>query len=1020
MSAVGALERVTQNRIVELFKNQLGYKYLGDWKDKDNKNIEINLLKSFLQKNNYSDKLIERALRELDKATAIGSGRSLYDANKDVYSLLRYGIKVKDGVGEKNETVWLIDWANPEKNDFAIAEEVTVKGDNDKRPDLVLYINGIAICVIELKRSTKGVSEGIRQNILNQNKECIRHFFTTIQLLMAGSDTGGLRYGTIEISEKYYLEWKEEGGIGDYKLDRHLSLICDKKRLLELIHDFIVFDAGIKKTCRHNQYFGVKAAQNSINRRQGGIIWHTQGSGKSLTMVWLTKWIRENKKNARVLIITDRRELDEQIEKVYHGVNENIYRTTSGEDLIHSLNASEPWLICSLIHKFGSSDNNDLADKDVDKFVAEIQKYSRSNFNAKGDIYVFVDECHRTQAGKLHTAMKKLLPHALFIGFTGTPILKKDKQTSIEIFGPYIHTYKFDEAVKDKVVLDLLYEARDINQIVIAPDKIDAWFKGKTSGLTDFARAQLKKRWGTMQKVLSSQSRLEKIVTDILFDMEMRPRLANGRGNAILVAGSIYQACKFYEIFAKTELAGKCAIVTSYKPSLQSIKDEYSGEGYTDKLNQYNIYKKMLSDFFEQPEDQSVNRIDEFEKKVKEKFIKEPGQMRLLIVVDKLLTGFDAPSATYLYIDKKMQDHTLFQAICRVNRLYGEGKEYGYIIDYRDLFNCLESSIRDYTSGAFDNYDKEDVTGLIKDRFTTLKQRIDEARETLKALCENVSEPKDTAAYIKYFCTEDKQSIRFALYKAINAFIRAYAALANEMPQAGYSAAEIAEIKNDVKHYELLLQEIKIASGDYIDMKLYDPAMLHLINSYIQADESRTISDFNDMSLIHLIVELGEGAIESLPKKIRNSEELTAETIENNMRRLIIDESEVNPKYYEEMSKLLEELIKERKDQAIKYKEYMQKIKNLAAKLVRTETNSAYPKSLASPAKRALYDNLGKDEQLALKVDNLVRTTKKDNFLGNKAKEREIKLAITEVVTTAGYDVEHIFELVKKQQEYLT
>ena len=291
MSKVGAIERFTQNRIVNLFQNQLGYEYLGDWKDHDNKNIEPNLLKPFLQRQGYSDKLIERALRELYLAAALGDGRSLYVANKDVYSLLRYGIKAKEGAGEQNQTVWLINWAKPEKNDFAIAEEVTVKGNNTKRPDVVLYINGIAVGVIELKRSIIGLTEGIRQNLLNQRKEFIRPFFTTMQLVMAGNDTQGLRYGTIETSEKYYLEWKEDGGIGDYKLDRHLSLMCEKHRLLELIHDFIVFDAGDKKTCRQNQYFGIKEAQDYIRRRQGGIIWHTQGSGKSLTMVWLTKWI---------------------------------------------------------------------------------------------------------------------------------------------------------------------------------------------------------------------------------------------------------------------------------------------------------------------------------------------------------------------------------------------------------------------------------------------------------------------------------------------------------------------------------------------------------------------------------------------------------------------------------------------------------------------------------------------------------------------------------------------------------
>jgi len=1031
MSKVGAVERVTQDRIVKLFKDQLGYDYLGDWKDRENKNIEPSLLKPFLQKQGYSDKLIERALRELDQAAALGDGRSLYDANKDVYRLLRYGIKVKEGAGEQNQTVWLINWAEPEKNDFAIAEEVTVKGNNTKRPDVVLYLNGIAVGVIELKRSIIGLTEGIRQNLLNQRKDFIRPFFTTTQLMMAGNDTQGLRYGTIETSEKYYLEWKEDGGIGDYKLDRHLSLMCEKHRLLELMHDFIVFDAGVKKTCRQNQYFGIKEAQDYIRRRQGGIIWHTQGSGKSLTMVWLTKWIRENVKDSRVLIITDRTELDEQIEKVYRGVDEDIYRTSSGADLVHTLNGTDQWLICSLVHKFGGSDNDELSDEDVDKFLAEIQKNMMSNFEAKGDIYVFVDECHRTQSGKLHTAMKKILPNALFIGFTGTPLLKDDKQTSLEVFGPYIHTYKFDEAVKDGVVLDLRYEARDIDQNITSQDKIDLWFEAKTKGLNDFARAQLKKKWGTMQKVLSSQSRLEKIASDILLDMETRDRLADGRGNAILVSGSIYQACKFYELFDKTDLSGKCAVVTSYKPSPQGIKDEESGEGYTEKLHQYDIYRKMLADFFDEPVDQAVNRAEEFEKKVKEKFVDEPGQMRLLIVVDKLLTGFDALSATYLYIDKKMQDHGLFQAICRVNRLDGDDKEYGYIIDYKDLFNSLESSIQDYTCGAFDKYDKEDVAGLLEDRLTKARERLDETREIIKALCENVATPKDTAAYIQYFCaqdTSDKDALkdneprRLALYEESGSFIRAYAAVANEMADAGYSPEEIEEIKAEVQHYESVRTEVKMASSDYIDMKVYEPSMRLLIDSYIHAKESQKISAFDNLGLIQLLVKRGEDAIKELPEGIRSNKEAVAETIENNIRKVIIDEQPVNPKYYDKMSELLDALIKERKKKALEYKKYLKKYIYLSGKVSRPETSSSYPTSLNSAAKRALYDNLGQDEKLANKIDKSVRGTKKDGFRGNIIKELEVKYAIRRNLNGTRYNTDRhaqrILELVKNQSEY--
>ena len=379
----------------------------------------------------------------------------------------------------------------------------------------------------------------------------------------------------------------------------------------------------------------------------------------------------------------------------------SIYRTKSGADLVSTLNSSEEWLICSLIHKFGGAEDDDSRDSSASDFIRELRAKLPSDFRAKGNIFVFVDEAHRTQSGKMHSAMKELLPEAMFIGFTGTPLLKADKATSLETFGSFIHTYKFDEAVADGVVLDLRYEARAIDQELKSPEKVDKWFEAKTKGMTDLSRAELKKRWGTMQKVVSSEPRATQIVDDILLDMETKPRLMDGRGNAMLVGQSIYQACKFYELFCRAGFKGKCAIVTSYEPSAGDISKEDSGDGATEKLHQYEIYRQMLADYFDEPADKAVNRVEEFEQNVKEQFIINPGQMRLLIVVDKLLTGFDAPSATYLYIDKKMQDHGLFQAICRVNRLDGDDKDYGYIVDYRDLFNSLESAITDYTSGAF-------------------------------------------------------------------------------------------------------------------------------------------------------------------------------------------------------------------------------------------------------------------------------------------------------------------------------
>ncbi len=1049
MSTIGQKEIKTQQKVKSFLQDTLGYRYLGHWKDRaGNSNVEEELLRSWLEKQGHNDKIITKVFREIDQAKALSGSKNLYDANRAFYSLLRYGVKVKPEIGEQTLTVWLINWNNPKKNDFAFAEEVTVEGVYAKRPDIVLYINGIALGVLELKRSTVSVTEGIRQNLDSQKKEFIETFYSAVQLVMAGNDTEGLRYGVIKTPEKYWLRWKETEApaeAGDDPLLREMSQMCSKNRFLELIHDFLVYDSGIKKICRHNQYFGVKNAQEYVKKWQSGIIWHTQGSGKSIVMVWLAKWIRENVDNARVLLITDRKELDEQIEKVFIGVYEAIYRTESCADFVHVLDNNQEWLICSLVHKFGAG--YEVNENDVDAWVDEIQKHTRESFRAKGNLFVFVDECHRTQSGKLHRAMKSLLPDALFIGFTGTPLLKKDKQKSVEVFGPYIHTYKFNEAVNDEVILDLRYEARDIDQNITSQEKIDQWFDVKTKGLSDLGRAQVKKRWGTLKKVLSSQDRLHKIVSDILMDMETQDRLQSGMGNAMLVTESIYSACRIYEMFQRTHLAGKCAIITSYNPYHGDIKGEETGEGQTEKLRKYEIYRKMLADYFNIDEEKAVNKTEKFEEEVKKRFKEEPGQMKLLIVVDKLLTGFDAPPATYLYIDKKMRDHGLFQAICRVNRLHTEDKEYGYIIDYKDLFRSLEKSIQDYTSEALDGYDKEDVDGLLKDRLQKGKERLEEVRESIKALCEPVEPSYDTPAYLKYFVgpsnqpdlQKDNEPRRLELYKLTSAYLRAYANLANEMTEAGYSEAEANTIKEEVKHFEKVREEVKLASGDYVDMKVYEPAMRHLLDTYIRAEESETISTFDDMTLVELIVEKGEQIADELPESFKKNTEAMAETIENNVRKLIIDEMVVNPKYYEKMSHLLDELIEQRRKEALDYKQYLKKIVELTKKAKKPETGSSYPKGINTPALQSLYDNLEMDEesiaaepaepygldseesyraQKAIDLNKAIRNVKKAGWRGNHFKEREVRIAIKSVIGEDEKMINNIFEIVKNQDEY--
>ena len=1041
-------ERATQDRVVQLLtdEDRLGYTYLGNWQHRaDNAGIETGLLRDWLRGRGVSETLISRALLKLQDAASIGGGKTLYDANRDVYELLRYGASVKEDGADHTSTVWLIDWDDPAANDFAVAEEVTVHGHYEKRPDVVVYVNGLALAVLELKQSRISVAEGIRQNRVNQQRDFIEGFFPTVQLVLAGNDTEGLRYGTVGTTEPYYLTWKEERpgwkpgdppdakyvpadecAEGSVALDCDLARLLGKRRLLEFVHDFVVFDAGTKKLARHNQYFGVKAAEARVRQRHGGIVWHTQGSGKSLTMVWLAKWILHNVEDARVLIVTDRVELDEQIEKVFVGVGEEIHRTTGGADLVDTLNRPAPDLICSLVHKFGRTDDESLGE-----YVEAVRKATASGgYSPKGDVYVFVDEAHRTQSGKLHDAMRELLPNAVFVGFTGTPLLKADKAATHERFGPFVHTYKFDEAVKDGVIRDIRYEARDIDQNLGSKRKIDRRFERlvEKEDLTDDDRAQLKQRWATLRKLYSSEDRLKRIVGDIQDDMESKPRLKTGHGNAILVTGSVYEACKVYELFQRGPLRGKCAVVTSYRPHHSDVKAQPTAEGENEAALKFDVYRKMLADHFRLSEDEAAGKTEEFETAVKKRFVKEPGQMKLLIVVDKLLTGFDAPPATYLYIDKSMRDHGLFQAICRVNRLDGDDKDFGYVVDYRDRFNALAEAIDDYTGGAFEAFDDDDVAGLLEKRIDHARRDLDEALEEARALFSLVEPPRETRQVLHYFCaadTTDRDALqenkprRDLLYRAVRKLVRTYADLVDEMPEAGYTEKEAAEIAAEVRSFERTAEAVRTASGDRADTSYYDPHMRQLLDEFVRADDAEVVASFNDVGLVEMIVERGIGVVEKvLPGGILKDEAAVAETIENNVRRVIIQKRSSNPKYFDDLSDLLDAIIEARRERAEEYADHLANLESILRKAARPEESSDYPASMNTVARRALYDNLDGDEDLAERVDAAIHSARMDSWRSNKVKEKRVLYAIQEALGDRADEADAIFDLAISQREY--
>lgn len=1012
-------ERQLQERVKHWLIDDLHYKFLGSRENINNEPVIEELLRKNLISRKYSPEVIARAISDLDSAIK-NQSESLYQTNEKIYNRLRYGAQ---GLKDKNGhhiTVNYIDWRSVEKNDFYFAEEVSVlckDGKRKKRPDLVLYVNGIALGMIELKNSRVSVGEGIRQLITNQKNEYIQNFFSTVQILMAGNGSEGLRYGVIETPEKYYLTWHEDKHAKDLlsskikmlqtqdKLRNGIISLCHHERFLNLIHDFMIFDAGRKKTARHNQYFAVIAAQARILQREGGIIWNTQGSGKSLIMVWLAKWIREHIDDSRVVIITDREELDSQITGIFNDVGENnVKRAKSCADLRNILNNNIDYIVCSLIHKYG---HNAGRQSDIELYTQQLLENLPRNYEAKGNIIAFIDESHRTQSGKLHKAMKTLMPKATLIGFTGTPLLKSDKPTSLATFGTYIHTYKFNEAVDDGVVVDLRYEARDIDQYLSDKNKIDKFFDLKTKFLTEPAKNKLKQSWATISKLYSSRERLERIVADIIFDMESKPRLASDRGNAMLVANSIYEACRYWEIFQSKGFT-KCAVVTSYEPTTQSVRTATSDLNLeSEEEYKKKIYEKMLNG----------KTAQEFENEVKKLFKETPAKMKLLIVVDKLLTGFDAPHATYLYIDKSMKDHDLFQAICRVNRTDSDDKDYGYIIDYMDLFRNIESAIKDYTSEAFDSYDKNDVEGLLKNFYDEAEAEMTGSLTALKDLLSEVKEPKKDSSYIEYFCK--KTSEREILYKLTASAARAFSNCCDRLvSHYDYSEKQVKDIRQRIAEYNKIKEFVKLASHDYIDLKAYEADMRYILDTYIHADDSKVISAMSNMSLVELLIDGKNFTVDEVLKALNCDDLAKAEIIENNVYYEIVQKQETNEKYYKKLSEELSALIEQRKNNMRNYQEYLNKIVAIAKKVLHPEESKDYPESIRdSAARRAIYDYFNGNEELTLKLDNIIRDNTEPDYKDNVIKKRRVLRNIHSLLNDEK-TTEEIFEIVKVQPEY--
>ncbi|MBK0075566.1 type I restriction endonuclease subunit R [Bacillus sp. S56] len=921
----------------------------------------------------FSDSNIQQAIRDLDEPLTNG----LVKTNESIYETLMkgrtYSEFLPDG-SKKSFTIQFVDWNNIENNVFHVVEEFNVErmdGRGTMRPDIVLFVNGIPFVVIECKKASISMEQGISQMIRNQGKDYGPQLFKFVQLVMS-TNKNETKYATCNTPKKFWTVWKEEQedwlkswlnkaieGRLPTMQDKNIISLFHPKRLLELTQYFALFDKDVKKVARYQQYFAIKEITKTIEERdengnrQSGVIWHTQGSGKSLTMVMLAKYILSElfEYNPKVVVVTDRIELDKQIHKTFRHTRLKAIRATSGSHLVDLINDSNTDIVTSLVHKFDTASTK--------------QKPVESR-----DIFVLVDESHRTQYGELHIKMKKVFPNACYLGFTGTPLMKKEKNTMIK-FGKLIHTYTIADGVRDKAIVPLLYEGKMVGQSV-NQKAIDNRLEMITRNLNDKQKEEVEKKWSQFERIASSYQRISMIAFDINEHFFKNYKTQGSNFKAMLATNSKIEAIRYLDSFE--ELGDlNCAVVIS--PPDQREGHEVVDVESKDKVQRF--WKRMMDRY---------RTTEDYEDAIKDEFI-NGDEIDLLIVVDKLLTGFDAPRATVLYVDKPMREHTLLQAIARVNRLY-EGKDYGFIIDYRGLLDKLDQAMQMYSGAGLENFDPKDLEGAIHDVICVIGS-LRQYHSDLLQIFVPIKNKQDVEEYEVWLEDEER---REEFYDVLSNLGRNLGiALESEKIYNALPPEELQRYKKDLKFFQELRKSVKLRYSDTIDHKEYEAKMQKLMDNYISAEEIIRITNPVDI--------LNEKAFEEELERL-DSKRAKADAIRTRLTKSVSAKWDENPAFYKKFSERIQEAIQEYKDKRISEAEYLNKMKDIMKDYRKGESTDNYPEVIKENQNAQAFYGVTKDiisevaetsvsygsaslGDLAIKMDEVIKEHQKVDWHNN-------------------------------------